>query len=69
VPGRFPIALKTFCGGRIVAASLQHSDHLSLIGDVPFSVMEKAFSLLKKLFQGGVTPRSLPANIDARAVF
>ena len=41
------------CGGRIVAASLQRSDHLALMGDVPFSAMEKAFGVSKKLFQGG----------------
>ena len=34
----------------IVAASLQRSDHLALMGDVPFSAMEKAFGISKKLF-------------------
>src|SRR4029077_12255041 len=43
---------KHLCGGRIVAASLQRSDYLALMGDVPFPAMEKAFGLLKKLFQG-----------------
>jgi hypothetical protein len=40
-------------GGRIVAASLQRSDHLALIGDVLLPAMEKAFGFSKKLFQGG----------------
>ena len=49
----FQSSEKHLFGGRIVAASLQRSDHLALMGDVPFSAMEKAFGLLKKLFQGG----------------
>ena len=44
---------KHLCGSGIVAASLQRSDHLALMGDVPFPVKEKAFDLSKKLFQGG----------------
>jgi hypothetical protein len=44
---------KRFCGGRIVSASLQRADHLALMGDVPFPAMEKAFGLVKKLFQRG----------------
>jgi hypothetical protein len=44
---------KHLCGGRIVAASLERSDHLALMGDVPLPAMEKAFGLSKKLFQGG----------------
>jgi hypothetical protein len=44
---------KHLCGGRIVAASLQPSDHLALMGDVLLPTMEKAFGVSKKLFQGG----------------
>jgi hypothetical protein len=49
-----------------VAASLQRSDHLALMGDVPFPAMEKAFSLSKKPLQCGavhgdsVAARSTP---------
>jgi hypothetical protein len=61
---------KHLCGGRIVAASLQRSDHLALMGDVPFSAMEKAFGISKKLFQGGaVHGDSVAARIHAKAVF
>ena len=53
-----------------MAASLERSDHLALMGDVPLSVMEKAFSFLKKLFQcGAVHGDSVAAKIAARAVF
>ena len=61
---------KHLCGGRIVAASLQRSDHLALMGDVLLSALEKTFGFSKKLFQGGaVHPCSLAARINARAVF
>ena len=36
---------KHFGAGRIVAASLQRSDHLALMGDVPFPVMEPVESI------------------------
>ena len=53
-----------------MAASLQRSDHLALMGDVPFPAKEKAFRLLKKLFQcGAVHGDSVAARIPARAVF
>jgi hypothetical protein len=52
-----------------VAASLQCSDHFALMGDVPFPAMEKAFSLLKKLFVcGAVHGDSVAARTHARAV-
>ena len=44
---------KHLCGGRVVAASLERSDHRALMGDVLLPTMEKAFDLSKKLFQGG----------------
>ena len=44
---------KHFSAGRIVATSRQRSDHLAPMGDVPFSAMEKAFGVSKKMFQGG----------------
>ena len=37
-----------------MAASLERSDHLALMGDVLLPPMEKAFGLSKKLIQGGV---------------
>ena len=61
---------KHFSAGRIVAASLQRSDHLALMGDVPFPAMEKAFSLLKKLFVcGAIHDDNVAARTHARAVF
>jgi hypothetical protein len=52
---------KRFCERRIMSSSLQRSDYLALMGDVPFPAMEKAFGFLKKLFQGGaVHGKSLP---------
>ena len=53
-----------------MAASLQRSDQLVLMGDVPLPAMEKAFSLLKKLFQCvAVHGHSLAARIHAKAAF
>jgi hypothetical protein len=61
---------KHFSAGRIVAASLQRSDHLALMGDVPFPAMEKAFGLLKKLFQcGAVNGDSVAARSTPRPFF
>jgi hypothetical protein len=57
-----------------VAASFQRSDHLALMGDVPFPAMEKAFSLSKKPFQCGavhgdsVAARSTPGPFSARGI-
>jgi hypothetical protein len=53
-----------------VAASLERSDHLALMGDVLLPALEKAFGLSKKLFQGGaVHPLQPSSQINARAVF
>ena len=53
-----------------MTASLQRSDHLALMGDVPLSALEKAFGFSKTLFQGGaVHGDSVTAKISARAGF
>ena len=53
-----------------MSASLQRSDHLSLMGDGLFPAVDEAFRFLKKLFQGGaVHGGSLAAGITVRAVF